>query len=203
LAEPIIRERKLQSIPQPAHSALQALEFVGRQMPGIWGRYEQTRMAYHAHKDWPAWCFVPVAVAEPFVDGRAKLAAKLTSLAAWRMTKGIYRVDPTLMRAFVDTPLDAAVPIDVLRRIPEWCIYIELDQLPTFKGPARGVWVSLEAATQLDAGPVTLSLLFDTARDVQTMLDDAAMLPLLVTLSGDSVAQSLEQTYAVLTPTGN
>jgi hypothetical protein len=179
-----------------AHPALQALEQVGRVMPGVWARYEQVRGAYRAEKEWPAWCYAPIAVAKPFVDGRAKLAAKLTSLAAWRMTKGIYRVDPTLMRALVDTPLDAAVPIDVLRRIPEWCIYIELDQLPTFKGPARGVWVSLEAATQHDPGPVILSLLFDTACDVKTMLDEAAMLPLLVTLSGDSVAKSLEQTYA-------
>lgn len=178
-----------------AHPALQMLDAIGRHMPGVWARYEAVRASYRAEVDWPQWCFAPTAVAFPIVGERTTLAAKLTALAAWRMTKGIYRVDPTLLPALIDTPLDAAVPVDILRRLPEWCIYLELDQLPTFRGPARGVWVSMELAGPIDPGPVFLSLLVDTAHAAADAMDEKTMLPLNIKLSGDSLLDSLRQTY--------
>jgi len=177
------------------HPALQALDAIGRHMPGVWARYEHLRAAYRAKVDWPQWCFAPMAVAFPITGEHPALAAKLTALAAWRMTKGIYRVDPTLLPALINTPLDAAVPVDILRRLPEWCIYLELDQLPTFRGPARGVWVSMELAGTADPGPVFLSLLVDTAHASADAMDEKAMLPLNIKLSGDSLLESLRQTY--------
>lgn len=99
-----------------------------------------------------------MAVALPFVGADQVVeAVKLSALAAWRMTKGIFRVDQTLMAALIETPIDAAVPVDVLLRLPGWCIYLELDQLPTFRSAARGVWVSLEPADPREVGRSTCS----------------------------------------------
>lgn len=92
---------------------------------------------------WPAWCYVPVDVvvdatdpdgeyrleAEAEDDGR-KLEANLhfameaVGLAAWRMTKGVYRFDPDLFDAVWSTPITKELPGEVLRHLPEWCVYI-------------------------------------------------------------------------------
>lgn len=113
------------------------LEFVGREMPGVWTRLEELRAEYGMVATWPAWCHAPFAVAYPMTGDRHLLAVKLTMLAAWRLSKGIYRFDPTLKADLIDTPLDGAVPIDVLQRLPQWCIYLEIDPTPTWRGVAR------------------------------------------------------------------
>jgi hypothetical protein len=175
------------------HPALQMLEFVGREMPGVWTRIEELRAEFRTVADWPTWCFAPTAVAYPISGDQPMLAAKLTALAAWRMTKGIYRFDPTLMEALIDTPLDGDVPVDVLRRLPEWCIYLELDRLPTWRGAARGVWLSLERAGTTDGGPLVLHLLLDSERDLDSSLNDHSMLAVAVPLAGESLLTSLQQ----------
>ncbi|MDM0078704.1 hypothetical protein QTH90_30150 [Variovorax sp. J2P1-59] len=182
------------------HPAVQTLDFAGREMPGFWAQHEMMRAAFRVQTDWPPWCFAPMAVALPLTDDRPLVATKLSALAAWRMTKGIYRVDPTLMAALIATPLDVAVPVDVLLRLPEWCIYLELGHLPTFRGPARGVWVSMEPASSSDRGPIYLQMLLDTERDMATSLDDRAMLILSLKLSGRSILESLQETYPESSP---
>jgi hypothetical protein len=102
----------------------------------------------------------------------------------WRMTKGNYRFDPTLMAAITDTPLDADVPVDVLCRLPEWCIYLELGRIPTWRGAARGVWLSLERAGTTDAGPFVLQLLLDTERELGLLLSEHSMLTMAVVALG-------------------
>ena len=42
--------------PPGVHPALQALDHLGRQMPGVWAEYERLRAAYREQKEWPAWC---------------------------------------------------------------------------------------------------------------------------------------------------
>lgn len=183
------------------HPAVQMLDFVGSAKPGFWAQHERLRLAFRDQAGWPDWCFAPMAVALPFVGADQMVeAAKLSALAAWRMTKGIFRVDQTLMAALIETPIDAAVPVDVLLRLPGWCIYLELDQLPTFRGAARGVWVSLEPADPREIGSVYLQLLFDTERDMVTSLDERSMLLVALKLSGDSILAALDQTYPDLSP---
>ena len=55
---------------------------------------------------------------------RAGDIAMLAALAAWRQGRGIYRVDPELAEALASTYLDGDLPVDVLYRLPEWCVYI-------------------------------------------------------------------------------
>lgn len=110
----------------------------GGRCRGVWTRIEELRAEFRTVADWPTWSFAPTAVAYPIAGDQPMLAAKLMTLAAWRMTKGIYRFDPTLMAALVDTPLDAAVPVDVLRRLPEWCIYLDSTGFPLGEGRREG-----------------------------------------------------------------
>ena len=50
---------------------------------------------------------------------------RISALAAWRMGRGIYRFDPALASALIATPLDGRIPVELLYRLPEWCVYIE------------------------------------------------------------------------------
>lgn len=86
----------------------------------------------------------------------ARLVQPYTMYAAWRMTQGIYRIDPTLYADLVDTEIAGDLPSDVLMHLPEWCIYIETPglQLAGVAGgtyTARGAW----CRTHIDStGPV-------------------------------------------------
>lgn len=147
------------------------LEVVGRALPGIWSRHSEWRERSFAAEPWPEWCYAPLAVAAPVFD-RPYVAAKLTALATWRMTQGIYRVDSTLLASLVNTPLSGHIPVDVLLHMPEWCVYIELPQLPTLRGDAHGVWAWIEPGNAPSA--VLLNMLFDTEREIEdSMLDDS------------------------------
>ena len=46
------------------------------------------------------------------------------------MTQGIYRVDPDLYPLLIDTSLGADLPVEPLRRLPEWCVYVETQGIP-------------------------------------------------------------------------
>jgi hypothetical protein len=183
------------------HSALETLHFFSREFSDLWARYERSRSICRELADWPTWCYAPIAAALPISgDNKPMLAAKLTALGTWRMTKGIYRFDSTLMEELLRTPLDAAVPVDVLYRLPEWCVYVELDAMPTFAGTARGVWAWLEPARTRSVESVVLSILFDTAGSTADMLDERSTIALHIELSGDSVLEALESTYPQATP---
>lgn len=50
---------------------------------------------------------------------------QLLLLAAWRMTKGIYRFDSAIYDEVLDTPLDEDLPCSIFHSLPEWCVYVE------------------------------------------------------------------------------
>lgn len=87
---------------------------------------------------WPDWCYLPIAgwysivcadAGVPVLDHRhLKLIGdigRLAALGTWRMTQGVYRFDPELFAALVDTPITGDLPADLFYRLPEWCVYIE------------------------------------------------------------------------------
>jgi len=149
------------SIPSPRLR----LEEWGRAIPGIWHAVEGERASWRQDiAGWPAPIFLPLEHA-----GRATLAAIAASgqrppsgpaelspaacvtqcLATWRMTQGIYRIDPTLYEALIATPVTGDIPSDVLLYLPEWCVYIETPGMivPTADGadiPVYGLWYWLD-----------------------------------------------------------
>jgi hypothetical protein len=85
--------------------------------------------------DWPDWCYVPAWHIERYIvaEGRASFPLEraydpmiLSALCAWRMGKGIYRFDPDLLQELWETPVTGEIPGEILLRLPEWCVYLEL-----------------------------------------------------------------------------
>ncbi len=130
-----------------------------------------------ADLDWPEWCYLPtgasmglIALAISASKGQtlksvadARRAAEehplgatlgsclISAVAAWRMSKGIYRFDPDVLRAlWSETERPGKVPVEILRRLPEWCPYVEIPEgfdpgeaVPQLAG-LQGFWVFLD-----------------------------------------------------------
>ncbi|SFF32361.1 hypothetical protein SAMN04489711_1306 [Paracidovorax wautersii] len=87
---------------------------------------------------------------------------ELRILGTWGKTQGIYRFDPSLMEELIASPLEGDLPAALLRKLPEWAIYIELNQI-SFLGDmrCRGAWVMNDFAMDNSESQHELSLLFD------------------------------------------
>lgn len=138
-----------------------ALEYYSRVYPSAWKQVDKFRAA--RGKDlpfWPEWCFMPLAGAYAIVSAEAeKQGIDITSpegmplindvgivgaLAAWRVTQGVYRFDPDVYRAVIETPVTGDLPHDVLFGLPEWCVYIETPGLSFLGQPLAGFFAYLE-----------------------------------------------------------
>jgi hypothetical protein len=79
----------------------------------------------------------------------ASVISPVTTLAAWRMTQGIYRFDPTLYETLVETSLTGDLPAEALFRLPEWCLYIETPGLQVMRrdysrAELAGTWARVD-----------------------------------------------------------
>ncbi len=167
------------SSPRP----MQHLAALGRLYPGAWKQIERFRADRgRGLPDWPAWCYCPLAGAYAVVSGggdnrvpvdHAHHVGQVAALAAWRATKGIYRYDPELLDALWNTPVTGDLPAEVLHRLPEWCVYLELGGRESLLGPLAGAYAHLEH----DAG--------DGRQELRLVLDaGGALLPVPIHLAG-------------------
>jgi len=107
---------------------------LGRKFPGAWKQLEAMRSGRGlVLPDWPAWCWCPLAASYAAItqgsDDRLPSGADvalLGAVASWRASQGIYRIHPALINELSDTPLDE-VPSEWLYRIPEWCVFVEIE----------------------------------------------------------------------------
>lgn len=107
--------------------------------------------------------------------------AVLSALATWRVSRGIYRFDADVRAALVATPITGALPVDVLYRLPEWCVYIETAD-PLHSGrDLHGFFAHLEHDAKNHRAE--LRLLLDT---------DNELLPLPIHLQPGTLADSLQ-----------
>jgi hypothetical protein len=192
--------------PRRTHRARTILETVGRAYPGAWAAIDGFRAGRGRDlPGWPEWCYCPLAGAYAIVSGgganqvpveRVHHVGIVGALSAWRMTQGIYRVDPALYAALVDTPLDRDLPREPLYRLPEWCVYVETPDLRWGgERPVHGVWAHLEADT--GGGADELRLVLDTARTPAEALDtEHGCVPLPLILGEGSIADALSRVVA-------
>ena len=146
---------------------------------------------------WPSWCFLPMAawtaIASPgmmptdwtvFVD-----MAKLAAIGTWRYSQGIYRIDPDLLDALTATPVSGSLPSDVLYRLPEWSIYVDMtgvsSQSKWVNHKLYGFWAHLE--WDVNAERSELRFLMD--RDVGLIALPVHLGPWTVTEAIDRVVQ--------------
>jgi len=106
---------------------------------------------------WSEMCFIPTVVIKALMDSLASVkgeprdevksiweSARICALTAWRATQGIYRFDIDVFNALRETPLSDDIPFSVLKRLPEWCIYIETPNFLVDGNEIHGVWVHLD-----------------------------------------------------------
>jgi hypothetical protein len=139
-----------------ARRAQTVVRFWQSQAPSIWTELEAARTEARTKWGWgwPEWCWLPNEVcwlwafrrAFPRADeatpaeveewrqtvDRGELVergmelSQVAAAANWRLTRGIYRFHPDLRRALTETPIEDVAP-EVLLRLPEWCVYVDLD----------------------------------------------------------------------------
>lgn len=150
--------------------------------PGIWTFLTRCRR----DRDWPDWCYIPVAAAQVYISHELGLprddpsvlraaqrnpayimpgydSGLAPTLAGWRMGRGIYRYDADLAAALTATPLSGDLPVEVLYHLPEWAVYVEMD-----RPSARGFFASLE--WDVHTGTAEMRLLFDLGDDYPMLL---------------------------------
>jgi hypothetical protein len=196
-----------------SHRARRILEAVGRAYPGAWKEIDHfRRIKGNDLEDWPDWCFMPIAAGIAIVSGgeTKRIPTELghhpgivTGLATWRYTQGIYRFDPDVYRAIVDTSLEGGLPTELLFRLPEWCVYVEVDSTSISGRTVHGFWAWLEHDVAR-GGSRELRLLLDMALDPDdplTHLTAEHLSPLLsVPLSLD--APNIEAAWSAVISSG-
>lgn len=82
----------------------------------------------------------------------AELSAIISAglmLSAWRMTQGIYRFDSEIYQSVISTNNSGDLPVDILKRLPEWSVYVETPDLTCeFEEikPLLGFWATFGAS---------------------------------------------------------
>lgn len=147
--------------------------------------------------DWPAWCFMPMAGWYAIVsqDNLNQLlpgqrlplhlipdVARLAALGTWRYSQGVYQIDADLRAALNDTLIVGGIPVEVLYRLPEWCLYIETPGFDWMGSPLFGYWSHLEF--DINTGRSELRLLLDT---------EDALIPVPVHIGPWTVTEAIDR----------
>lgn len=98
-------------------------------------------------------------------------APRLAALAGWRVTQTIYRFDQDLFDELWDTPVND-IPSQIFHRLPEWCLYIELN-----KPPFCGVFVHLNYEAE-EVQIEQLRFLFHRQGEEEILADDILVISL-------------------------
>lgn len=129
----------------------------------------------------------------------ARYVNGLMLFGAWRNTLGVYRVDSEIFEEIIKSPIPAITPVDIFKRLPEWCVYLEFPRLMNDgERNYKGFWAyfselpnskGLGAAAQLhivldfcDKNPIffdgyfTLSLMIDEGLTVQEAVNSLSFL---------------------------
>lgn len=166
----------------------------GKLYSQAWSRSDEFRAdrGRNGLPDWPQWCYLPMSAWYAIVSADAGVdrlgadrihdVARLAAIGSWRVTQGIYRFDPALYAAVVDTPITGDIPCDILYRLPEWCVYVETPGIEFSGAPLHGVWAHLECDANTDRAE--LRLLTD---------GEAGLMPIILHLGTWSLAESIER----------
>lgn len=153
----------------------QHLEYYTKIYPNAWVLIDEFRGAREVLPPWPKQCFIPLAAVYNVIlseiekqniefneENRFPLlndVGIIGALAAWRFTQRVYRFDPDVYRAVLNTPFTEELPHDVLFNLPEWCVYIETPGFKMGGEDLAGFFAFLDYDT--DKKNTELRLVFD------------------------------------------
>ncbi len=151
----------------------QQVNWIARRYPDAWKRADAIRKA--ERETWPKWCYLPMdhwwTIARRHWPGQKANVdnvpdvSRLAALGAWRITQGIYRFDPDVYAALIDTPLTGDLPDNLLYRLPEWCVYLETPGLTFAERPLLGVYAHVDPGR--GDRPPELRLVLDSETDMR------------------------------------
>lgn len=134
------------------------------------------------HDKWPKWCFAPFTVWATSVVRTKRDLQKVNNLTCaitvvpWRYSRSVYRFDPDVYRELIETPFSGELPGEVLLRLPEWSIFVEM------RGEAvSGFFSSLE---YVGPGKAELRFVFCAGN---------RLIPFYINLSAGTIEKSFEE----------
>lgn len=158
------------------------------------GLFDRSALLRAGRANWPVWCWVPVEIVQGMLaaglaGGNTTVdpleAPAHTAVAAWRQSQGVYRFDPDVLEALWNTPVSGDLPVELLERLPEWCVYIETPGRVAFGKGLEGFYVLLDFDPFLEVK--TLRMTLDTVE---------GLLPIPITLGG-SLGDAADRIRAV------
>ena len=155
------------------------------------------RKGKNGFPNWPGWCFVPLSASSAIISRETNISdpppldkladiSIIGGLGAWRLTKGIYRFHPDIFNAVWDTPLEGKMPVELLYRLPQWCVYIEAPGKEVIGKAIHGFFAFLEY--DLETGHAELRFLID--------LCEGRLVPLVLHLSSENLVECIDHTLA-------
>ncbi|WP_298441414.1 hypothetical protein [uncultured Ferrimonas sp.] len=159
-------QKRAQAKKHSYQSPRSELNRLTRKFPAIWSIIEAEGLIH---------CDASCLVSSGTVDGIIRslidfdqiqpephLAEQYTALAAWRYTQGVYDFAPTLVQELIETPITGDIPTQVIERLPEWCVYIPVnnEKLNKLTGKQlKGFFAHIDHRS--DFGVKLLTLLLD------------------------------------------
>ena len=146
------------------------LAWIAEQFPTLWKEVDACRVK--RSRAWPGWCFLPrdefAAIVKPRLptnvndDQKAKQLTWMkmaTILIPWRVSRSVYRFDPDIYEALINTSIRGQLPVDLLFKLPEWAVYVETPGRDTYYGGKSEGFVASLNFSSVDEGEVMLSFL--------------------------------------------
>lgn len=153
---------------------------------------------------WSEWCFLPHGAWHAYV-GAQNADAKLTNhtlivdisvLAAivpWSLTQGIYCFDSDLISSLDRETFRQHLPVASFKKLPEWSVYVDTQNLSWFGEKLSGFWVSLEE----DANSGEAELRFLLA------LEKTGLQPQVIHLGEWSLVEGVDKAFRFSEAAGN
>jgi hypothetical protein len=169
------------------------LQTAGKLYPNAWRQADEFRQSRGKDiPNFPNWCYLPMAASYAIVSADAGVdrlpfsliedVSKLAALSAWRVTQGIYRFDDVFEKALIDSPITGDLPVEVLYRLPEWCIYIETPNYQYLGENLHGFFAHLE--WDVNTQRSELRFLFDC---------DSSLIPIIFHIGNWTVIEAIDR----------
>lgn len=110
-----------------ARYPLWAVRETERRHPRLWERAEAIKESAGEGK-WPQGCWLPLAGWAAALGGDIPMLAFAAAAGTWRLSRGVYVFDGDFAGPLTGTPLPGTMPVEVFRRLPEYCVYIDMTE---------------------------------------------------------------------------
>lgn len=153
---------------------------------------------------WPSWCLLPAPVlhmvlpgrdpiGSPNLERRNALIDRVLGLYAWHQGRTVWRFDPDTTKALVASENLDTIPAEVLRRLPQWGVYIQMPDgiYPGETTGCEGVLARLTTAMGFDFGAEDAPVL-EIQYDVPATGGIGETMSLIPLVDGIPLADALE-----------